>query len=104
MPIVKFTQQTMPQSSKELKQALQNALENSSPLDDFVQVIKDLRQFELEYKLESDEFFSRFQQGEMGDDIDFIRWANKYEIYQEIKIELEHIFDLLAQYALPVTA
>jgi hypothetical protein len=104
VPIVKFTQQTMPQSSIELKQALQNALENSSPLDDFVQVIKDLRQFELEYKLESDEFFSRFQRGEMGDDIDFIRWANKYEIYQEIKIELEHIFDLLAQYALPVTA
>jgi hypothetical protein len=104
MPIIKFTQQTMPQSSEELKQVLQNALENSSPLDDFVQVIKDLRQFELEYKLESGEFFSRFQRGEMGDDIDIVRWANKYEIYQEIKAELEHIFDLLAQYALPVTA
>jgi hypothetical protein len=88
VPIVKFTQQTMPQSSEELKQALQNALENSPPLDDFVQVIKDLRQFELEYNLESEEFFSRFQRGEMGDDMDFVRWANKYEIYQEIKTEL----------------
>ncbi len=102
MSTVKFTQQTMPPSGQALRRELQKALENASPLDDFIQIIRDLTQLEYQYKLDSAEFFARFQQGKMGDNIDFIRWANKYEIYQEMKADLEHIFELLSQYALPV--
>ena len=36
----------------------------------------------------------------MGDSPEFIRWANKYEIFQETKEDLEHVLDLLAQYPL----
>jgi hypothetical protein len=77
MSIVKFTKQNMPQSGEILRQELQKALENTSPLDDFIQIIRDLAQFELKYKLESQEFFTRFQGGQMGDDIEFMRWATK---------------------------
>ncbi len=102
MPVVKFTGQTMPPSGEALKQELRKALDNASPLDDFIQVIKDLTQFELRYKLDSAEFFTRFQQGQMGDDIDFMRWATRYEIHREMKAGMEQLFNALDQYALPV--
>jgi hypothetical protein len=104
MPVVKLTAQTMPQSSEGLREILQNALERTSPLEDLVQVVRDLASYELQHELESPEFFARFQRGEMGDQIEFIRWANKYEIYQEMKADMDHLFELLTQYALPVAA
>lgn len=104
MPKIEFSQQDIPQSGKMLKEELSKSLQNASPLDDFIEVVRDLTQFEHQYKLDSTQFFERFQTGEMGDAVDFIRWANKYEIYQEIKAEFEHIFELLDQYALPVIA
>lgn len=104
MSVVTFTSQTMPQSGESLRTALQRALEEPSPLEDFIQLVRDLTQFELQYKLGSEEFFDRFQRGEMGDRIEFMRWANKYEIYQEMKANMEHLFELLTQYALPVSA
>ena len=94
----------MPQSGEELKQALRKALEQTTPLDDFIQVIRDLAQLELRYGTNSKQFFARFEAGEMGDEIDLIRWANKYEIYQETKAELEQVVDLVEAYALPVMA
>ncbi len=104
MPIVKFTAQTMPQSGEALREELRKALDATSPLDDFIQLVRDLAQLELRHKLDSQEFFTRFQQGKMGDDIEFMRWATKYEIYQEMKTDMEQLFDLLAQYAVPVSA
>ena len=89
MAITRFTRQTMPQSGEELKRELQKALDSTLPLDDFVQVIKDLTELEHRHKMKSEEFFAQFQRGELGDSLDFIRWATKYEIYQEMKTELE---------------
>ena len=85
MPVTTFTAQTMPQSDAALRETLHIALEKASPLEDFIRLIRDLTQFELQYQMDSPEFFRRFQQGEMGDQIDYMRWANKYEMYQEIK-------------------
>ena len=104
MSIVKFTPQTMPKSGKELQNGLHEALKNASPLNDFIQAIGELTRFELRYKMKSVEFYAHFEGGEMGDDVDFVRWATRYEIYQETKAELEQVFDLLEQYALPVAA
>lgn len=87
MPRVRFTQQTMPQSGEELKQVLREALENAAPLSDFIQVVRELTQLELHYVMGSEEFFVRFERGELGDDVDFVRWAIKYEIYQETETE-----------------
>ncbi|MBS1253818.1 MAG: hypothetical protein MAG451_02871 [Anaerolineales bacterium] len=42
---------------------------------------------ELHYVMGSEEFFVRFERGELGDDVDFVRWAIKYEIYQETETE-----------------
>jgi hypothetical protein len=95
MPTAQFSRQTVPQSGEALKRELQIALENVSPLDDFIQVIRDLTHLENKYNLESRLFYERFQEGRMGDDIEFIRWANKYEIYQETKAELKYMSEKL---------
>lgn len=103
MPVITLNSQTMPQSGEALRGILQKALDNASPVEDFIQIVRDLTRFEVQYKLDSQEFFARFQRGELGDRIDYIRWANKYEIYQEMKGSIEHLFELLTQYTLPVS-
>lgn len=103
MAIIKLTEKNMPQSGELLKEVLSQELAKTSPLSDFIQIVRDLTTFELKHKLTSQEFFSRFQNGDMDDDIEFIRWANKYEMYQEMKSDMENLFDLLTQYALPIS-
>ena len=102
MARVKYTAATLPQSGEELKQALNMALENSAPLDEFIQGVRDLAQWEIRYGMSSETFHTRFEAGELGDEIDLMRWATAYEIHQESKAELEQMVDLLEQYALPV--
>ncbi len=94
----------MPQSGNDLQRALREALDRTTPLDDFAQVVRDLTQYEIRHGMNSASFFARFQAGDLGDEIDLVRWANKYEIYQEIKNELEQMVDLVEAYALPVMA
>jgi hypothetical protein len=102
--MIKFTSESMPQSSADLKQTLRQALENTTPLDDFVQVISDLTRYEIRYGMKSSEFQARFEAGELGDELDLVRWADRYEVYQEIKAELDQMVELVDAYALPVTA
>ncbi len=104
MSKVKFTSESIPQSGEALKQILRQSLERAVPLDDFIQVIRELTQYELRHGMTSSIFFARFTAGELGDEIDLLRWANKYEIYQETKVELEQMVDLVEAYALPMAA
>ena len=104
MGTLRFTSATMPKTSDELKSLLREALENSSPMDDLVSVVRDLAQYEQRYGMESVDFSERFQRGEMGDAVDYVRWATKYRMYEEMRAEIESVFDVLEQYALPVAA
>ena len=40
---------------------------------------------EKKYRMSSQEFYDRFDQGEMGDDMDFIRWAGEFETLKQLK-------------------
>lgn len=102
MSQVRYSAETMPRSGEELRQALRQALDRATPLDDLVQLVKDLTQYELRYGMSSSSFLARFETGELGDDIDLIRWANKIDIYQETKTELDQMMELVAAYAVPV--
>ena len=81
----RYSPETMPRTGEELRQALRQALDQAAPLDDLVQLIRDLTQYEMRYGMSSSSFFARFETGELGDDIDLIRWANKIDIYEETK-------------------
>ena len=104
MSQIRYSAETVPQSGEELKQALRQASDHATPLDDFVQLIRDLTQYEIRYGMSSSSFLTRFEAGELGDDIDLIRWANKLDIYEEAKAELDQLVELVETYAVPVMA
>lgn len=104
MPITKFTTETLPDSAAEFGRILQKARQSSTPIDDFVQVVRDLTLLEQKYGLNSSDFYQRYQQGKMGDELEMMRWATKYEIYEEMKQDLDDTFSLLKEYAVPVPA
>lgn len=101
MPHLTYNQQNLPASGRELREQLNQAWQTTSSLDDYTEVVRALTQYETIHQLSSAAFYEQFQQGKMGDSIDMIRWANKYEMYLEMKVEMEQLFDLLSQYAIP---
>jgi len=104
MPRIKFTAETMPESSEKFQRILREALENASPLDDFIELVRDLVLLEQQYGMDSDQFYERFQRGELGDDLDYFDWAAKFEMYCQAKEEIEQVLEVLDLYPLPVPA
>jgi len=101
MPTTKFGAENWPKSATEFKRILQEAWHGSASLDDFVQLVRDLTLLEQKHGMSSAEFYKRYRMGEMGDEVEIMRWATKFEIYEEMKEDLDHTFSLLEQYALP---
>lgn len=62
-----------------------------SPLDAIVALAKRLSVYEARYRLSSEDFFDKFSKGEMGDSKDFIEWANDYQNFLTMKLELEKL-------------
>lgn len=104
MPVIKLNAENWPESIAEFRRLLQDVWQGRSPIDDFVRLVRELTLLEQQHGLSSAEFYQRYQRGEMGDELDVMRWATKYEIYQEMKQDLDHTFSLLEEYALPVPA
>ncbi len=104
MPTIRFTKETWPASAPEFRRILQEAWQNSSLVDDFEELDRELTLLEQRYGLGSAEFYERYQKGEMGDDMEIMRWATKVEMYREMKKDLDKTFSLLESYTLPVPA
>jgi hypothetical protein len=49
----------------------------------------DLAQFERRYELPSDEFYQRFEAGQMGDDMDYVEWASLVQMANNLKQRLK---------------
>jgi hypothetical protein len=47
-----------------------------------------LAEFERQYDLASDEFYTRFERGELGDATDFVEWSATYEMIQNLEDRL----------------
>lgn len=43
---------------------------------------KDLARFESDYKMSSNEFFNRFEKGELGDKEDYFEWSAIFQMYK----------------------
>lgn len=43
-----------------------------------------IKEFEQQYHLPSSEFYTRYEQGKMGDEIDFIEWASTLEMLDNV--------------------
>ena len=50
---------------------------------------RDLEQFEDRYNMPSDDFFSRFEKGQLGDKEDYFEWSALFQMYKRAIERLE---------------
>jgi hypothetical protein len=50
---------------------------------------KDLQEFEHRYHMPTEEFFTKWQAGQMGDEMDFVEWASLAQMAHRIRERLE---------------
>jgi hypothetical protein len=53
----------------------------TSPLDALITLAQQLTRYELQYQIDSAEFFTQYSQGQTTDDEDFVEWAGTYQHY-----------------------
>jgi hypothetical protein len=54
---------------------------------------KDLRKFELKYRMDSEKFYSEFENGNFGDEDDYMIWSGIFELYLKNQKELGKLYD-----------
>lgn len=64
-------------------------IEYTSPVDALVSLVRQLKTYEAEYKIDSSDFFDQYNRGETKDDEVFVEWAGNYQHYLAIRQELE---------------
>ncbi len=52
---------------------------------------KRLKAFEKKYKLDSKDFFRKYNKGLMGDDMEIMLWAAKIQILNRLKTDRKHL-------------
>jgi len=74
----------------EFQKHLAEAMSQTNPVDDLLELADRLRQFEARHQLESAEFYSQYQAGSLEDDLQHnIEWAADYEAFIKTKRKLE---------------
>lgn len=74
----------------EFKALLEKAETRSSTMDYILRLQRELVTFEEKFNIATDVFYARFMRGEMGDDLSFIKWAGRYELYLEARQEIDN--------------
>jgi len=52
---------------------------------------RDLGDFEQSFDMESADFFTRFEAGQLGDATDFFEWASLYELRRDLLDKIERL-------------
>jgi hypothetical protein len=76
-------------TSEEFKQWLEQSSNDVSPLEEILLLMREMITFEKQYNMQTEEFYTRFIRGEMGDAMDFIEWTGVYELYLDAKAKIE---------------
>jgi hypothetical protein len=70
-------------------------IEYTNPLDALIALAKQLTAYELQYQMDSSEFFSQYSQGNTSDEEDLVEWAGLYQqylgLYQELGQRLQYV-------------
>jgi hypothetical protein len=89
MAKVEFTKANLPKTREEFQRALKEAMARSNPVDDLLELAVELHDLELKYGMTSAVFFEKYQRGEMGDAMPFIHWAGRYQMYLDLKNNIQ---------------
>jgi hypothetical protein len=89
MARITITKDNVP-TSEQFKEMLELLEARDSPVESILSLMRQLVAFEQQYGMTSDVFYARFMRGEVEDNVPFIRWAGRYELYLEAREELEN--------------
>lgn len=76
-----------PVATSNVKKLLRSAVENELKILGLGinKTKKELSRFEKKFEMESSLFYEQYQDGSLGDNMDYIRWAGEYETLQRLK-------------------
>jgi hypothetical protein len=70
-----------------------------SKIEEMSHKINDIHEnliyFEKKYGMESEEFYKKYVDGTLGDDMDFLEWKASTEIYIELKEEKKALIEAI---------
>lgn len=61
----------------------------NSNLDAVINLTKRLSAYEQRHKMSSEDFYDKYNKGFLDDAVDYIEWANDYQHFLSLKLELE---------------
>lgn len=94
MAKIEYTNNNLP-SPEEFRRALREAMENSDPIEELLELHTELGEYERRYGLSSEECYRRFTAGQMGDDLDIFGWVSRYKAFVEIKKTIQEGMDVI---------
>lgn len=50
-----------------------------------------LQEFEYRHKMSSEVFYRRFEEGDLGDSMDFFEWAGLFELHQDLSSKIRRL-------------
>jgi hypothetical protein len=65
------------------------ALELAKARRELTELQARLEIFEQQYQMSSEEFYRRFQAGEMGDSIEVVEWSIFYDMWESVRTRLD---------------
>ena len=76
-----------PQTANNVKSLVRSAVENELKVIRFgiAKTKKKLEELEKKLGMDSGDFYKKFNEGTMGDDLEYIRWAGEYETLQQLQ-------------------
>ncbi|MEW6740918.1 MAG: hypothetical protein ACOYU2_04215 [Nitrospirota bacterium] len=77
----------------ELKILVSGALENEKKIINvgIRKTLDNIKEFEDRYKMDSTSFYQKYSDGELGDDIGYIRWAGEIETLKRLQQNLKEL-------------
>ena len=82
-----------PQSSENVKNLVGLALENQLRVltAGIAKTKSKLRELEKENGMESRVFYERYEEGKLGDDLKYMRWAGEYETLKRLEKDYQDL-------------
>ncbi|MGB0389385.1 MAG: hypothetical protein ACPGWR_31565 [Ardenticatenaceae bacterium] len=75
---------------EEFRQSLAQAIADTNPVDDLLQLSGQLREYEQTHQLSSADFFQKYQAGTLDEPLQHCaEWAATYNLFMKIKRTLE---------------
>lgn len=93
-----------PRSAAEIVTTMREQNATYDPLEKLLQLQRDLFRLEEKHNLSSDEFYRRYQAGQMGDDVEIIGWAGRYRLFLELRAMITDGLNQIVSLPVPVAA